>query len=104
MSSMVRHSLYALLAATATIAPSIASAQDAGEWDRNRASLVAQQPGAMAGEIARWERLWEDSRRRSGGEPDPQISFTEYAGFLATNPGFPDEEALRASAEAAAAR
>lgn len=99
MSSMVRHSLYALLAATAISAPATVLAQDAGEWDRNRASLVAQQPGPMAGEIARWERLWEDSRRRSGGDPDPQISFAEYARFLSANPGFPEELALRAAAE-----
>lgn len=100
MSSMLRNSLYALLAATAMVAPSTVLAQDAGEWDRNRASLVAQQPGPMAQEIARWERLFADSRRRSGGDPDPQVSFTEYASFLSANPGFPDEEALRASAEA----
>ncbi|WAT18030.1 lytic transglycosylase domain-containing protein [Aurantiacibacter sp. MUD11] len=68
-----------------------AFAQDASEWDRNRAQLVAQQPGPMAAEIARWEQLWEDRQA--------QRPFTEYASFLMANPGFPDETTLRARAE-----
>ncbi len=89
MSSMVRLPLVALVAALA--APSTAFAQDAAEWDRNRAQLVAQQPGPMAREITRWERLWEDRQA--------QLPFTEYASFLLANPGFPDETTLRARAE-----
>lgn len=100
MSSMVRISLIAALSATTVLAsPAPVQAQDASEWDRNRANLVAEGPGRMAPQIARWERLYEDSRRRSGGEPNPQLSFIEYADFLNANPGFPDEEGLRASAE-----
>jgi len=89
MSSMVRLPLVAIVAALA--APSTAFAQDAAEWDRNRAQLVAQQPGPMAAEISRWERLWEDRQA--------QLPFTEYASFLLANPGFPDETTLRARAE-----
>lgn len=89
MSSMVRLPLVALVAALA--APSTAFAQDAAEWDRNRAQLVAQQPGPMAAEITRWERLWED--RQS------QLPFREYASFLLANPGFPEETTIRARAE-----
>ena len=89
MSSMVRLPLIALAAALP--ASSVVSAQDAGEWDRNRAQLVAQQPGPMAEELSRWERLYADRQAA--------LPFTEYASFLLTNPGFPDEETLRARAE-----
>ncbi|MFB0611100.1 lytic transglycosylase domain-containing protein [Aurantiacibacter poecillastricola] len=89
MSSMLRLPYIAIVAALA--APATALAQDASEWDRNRAQLVAQQPGPMAQEITRWERLWEDRQA--------QLPFREYADFLATNPGFPDETTLRARAE-----
>jgi soluble lytic murein transglycosylase len=94
MSSMLRNSLTTALVATAALAaaaPSAAQAQDAAEWDRNRASLVAQQPGPMAQEIARWERLWEDRQA--------QLPFAQYASFIAANPGFPEEDTLRARAE-----
>ncbi|MEL1250625.1 lytic transglycosylase domain-containing protein [Aurantiacibacter gilvus] len=86
---MVRLPLIALAAALP--ASSMVSAQDAGEWDRNRAQLVAQQPGPMADEISRWERLYADRQAA--------LPFTEYARFLLANPGFPDEETLRARAE-----
>ncbi|MEE4317011.1 MAG: lytic transglycosylase domain-containing protein [Erythrobacter sp.] len=89
MSSMVRLPLFTL-AAVIAVSPA-AFAQDAAEWDRNRAQLVAQQPGPMAAEIARWQRLWEDRQA--------QLPFTDYAGFLLANPGFPDETTLRARAE-----
>lgn len=68
-----------------------ALAQDAGEWDRNRANLVAEGPGPMAPQISQWETLWADRQA--------QRPFTEYAGFLLANPGFPDETTLRARAE-----
>ena len=66
-------------------------AQDAGEWDRNRAELVAQRPGPMAAQISRWEKLWEGRQA--------QRPFNDYASFLLANPGFPDETTLRARAE-----
>lgn len=91
MSSMLRVSALAIAVSAALALPVSASAQDAGEWDRNRASLIARQPGPMALEIARWERLWEDRQA--------QLPFTTYASFLIANPGFPDETTLRARAE-----
>ena len=93
MSSMVRLPLIAIVAAMAAPAFTAtgAFAQDAGEWDRNRAQLIAQQPGPMAREIARWEQLWDDRQA--------QLPFAQYASFLMENPGFPEEETLRARAE-----
>ncbi|WP_242447435.1 lytic transglycosylase domain-containing protein [Aurantiacibacter aquimixticola] len=89
---MVRFPLLTALAVTtALVAPLTVSAQDAREWDRNRANLVAEGPGRMAPLIAEWERLWND---RSA-----QLPFTTYARFITANPGFPDETTLRARAE-----
>lgn len=91
MSSMVRYSmLFAAVLATSA-APFPLAAQEASDWDRARANLVANGPGPMAREIARWERLYAD--RQSA------LPFAEYASFLAANPGFPDETTLRARAE-----
>ncbi|MCB2067099.1 MAG: lytic transglycosylase domain-containing protein [Erythrobacter sp.] len=89
MSSMVRLPLVFL--ALTLPASAAVQAQDASEWDRNRAQLVAQQPGPMAGEIQRWQRLYEDRQA--------QRPFAEYASFLIANPGFPDETTLRSRAE-----
>src|SRR5690606_34555781 len=75
--------------------PSAVHAQEAewgaADWDGARANLVASQPGRMAGEIARWERLYADSSTR--------LPFQDYASFLLTNPGFPEEATLRGRAE-----
>lgn len=89
MSSMVRSIALAVLFGSTLVAP--AYAQEAGEWESARAQLVAQGPGPMAREIATWQRLYED---RSGQQP-----FASYATFLVSNPGFPDESALRSRAE-----
>lgn len=91
MSSMVRPIAFALMLGSALVVPLAAHAQEAGDWDIARANLVAQAPGPMAREIATWQQLYED---RSAALP-----FSRYAGFLVTNPGFPDEAALRARAE-----
>ena len=91
MSSMVRTSIIALAAAASLAAPATAFAQSAADWDRARANLVAEGPGRMAPQIERWERLWADT--------SAQLSFGTYANFLLQNPGFPDEETLRARAE-----
>ena len=90
MSSMLRMSAIALLASSALSASAPLAAEDAAEWDRARASLVASQPGPMAQAIARWEQL----------SSSPRYSFNEYAGFILTYPGFPDEARLRGYAEA----
>lgn len=91
MSSMVRASFLSIAFGATLALPVPALAQGAGEWDTARASLVAEGPGPMAREIARWQQLYED---RSAALP-----FERYASFLLANPGFPDEAALRARAE-----
>jgi soluble lytic murein transglycosylase len=83
MSSMVRNALIAaFLASTAALAMP-ALAQD------GRASLVAAQPGAVSFAISRWEQL----------QASPNFTFEDYASFLLSYPGFPDEDKLRGYAE-----
>ena len=89
MSSMVKYSISALLLAAASQMPAPALAQEATDWDAARASLVAQAPGRMAQEIARWEQLTST----------PELSFNDYATFLLRNPGFPNSDQLRGYAE-----
>lgn len=91
MSSMVRPAFIAALAASALALPVGAAAQQASDWDRARASLVAEGPGPMAPQISRWERLYADTQA--------QLPFAEYSRFLIANPGFPEETRLRARAE-----
>jgi len=88
MSSMVRKTFLAL-AVTTALAGSV-NAQDAREWDRARANLVAGQPGPMARAVARWEVLTSSQT----------LPFDDYAGFLLAYPGLPDEDRLRGYAEA----
>ena len=94
MSSMVRMPLLWLLMAPALTASAPVSAQDAADWDRARASMVASQPTQMTYAVQRWQQL-------SGSS---QLSFDDYAGFLVTYPGFPQEAKLRGYAEASLAR
>lgn len=93
MSSMVRNSLLpaiALSLAAGAAGPAVpAAAQNASDWDNARANLVAQAPGRMAGEIRRWEQLTGSAN----------FTFSDYATFLLTNPGFPLEDRLRDYAE-----
>lgn len=84
MSSMVRNALIAALVSTAFISAP-AHAQGDG-----RASLVAGQPSNTAYAISLWEQL----------QASPRYSFNDYAGFLLSYPGFPDEDKLRGYAEA----
>lgn len=100
MSSMVRPAILAIALGGALALPVSAGAQEAAEWDNARANLVAEGPGPMAREIARWEELYADNGRDSDRQPDPSLSFERYASFLVANPGFPDETTLRARAEA----
>jgi soluble lytic murein transglycosylase len=91
MSSMLRYGLASLCLATALTSSVPLVAQDgAAAWDQARASLVATQPGPMAGAIARWEAL----------AGSPSFSFADYSSFLLSYPGFPDESRLRGYAEA----
>ncbi|TMM50174.1 lytic transglycosylase domain-containing protein [Qipengyuania marisflavi] len=82
---------FALLAGTALATPSIAAAQDGASWDRARGNLVANQSGQIAGAISRWEYLIGRDN----------LSFAEYAGFITTYPGFPQEDKMQRRAEAA---
>ena len=85
MSSMVRYTLIAAaFASTALAAPALA------QEEPGRADLVATQPsGAIAYAISRWEQL----------QASPRFSFEDYAGFLLSYPGFPDEDKLKGYAE-----
>ena len=86
MSSMVRNAFIAALASTTAVLASPALAQGDG-----RAGLVAAQPsGAVAYAISRWEQL----------SASPRFAFEDYASFLLSYPGFPDEDKLRTRAEA----
>src|SRR6186713_1791060 len=86
MSSMVRTALTAALLAAATFSvPALA------QWNQGRDSLVAQQSsGQAAYAVSRWEQL----------TASPNFTFEDYAGFLLTYPGFPDQDVLRGYAEA----
>src|SRR5688500_4216582 len=86
MSSMVRNALISALLVSTALVSAPAHAQGEG-----RASLVASQPStAAAYAISLWEQLQASER----------YSFNDYAGFLLSYPGFPDEDKLRAHAEA----
>lgn len=93
MSSMVRMT-FALLVASLAIAPAAARAQDAAEWDRARAAQAAAAPSAMAQAIDRWRQL----------SASDLFTFDDYAGFLLTYSGFPEEAKLRGYAERALER
>ncbi|HEY6814744.1 MAG TPA: lytic transglycosylase domain-containing protein, partial [Croceibacterium sp.] len=87
MSSMVRAPLIATLLVSAVALPVPAFAQ----WAQGRDSLVAQQPsGQAAFAVSRWEQL----------NASPNFTFEDYAGFLLSYPGFPDQDVLRGYAEA----
>ena len=83
MSSMVRNALIAALLVSAPALATPALAQD------GRAGLVAAQPGAVSFAISRWEQL----------QASPNFTFEDYASFLLSYPGFPDEDKLRGYAE-----
>ena len=93
MSSMLRASTSLLLLCACCIAAP-ARAQDGAEWDRARAQHMASPRGSMASGIDRWK--WISSSDR--------FSFSEYAAFLMTYPGFPEEAKIRGWAEKALER
>jgi len=90
MSTMLRRSVIAALLASACATSAPALAQQGNEWDQARASLVAREPGRIAQAISRWATL----------TANPKLSFHDYAGFLLSYEGFPDENRLRTYAEA----
>ncbi len=83
----------ALLPMLAASAACHASDVDAGAaaWDAARAKLIAQGQGPMAQAISRWQMLYGSDR----------FAFSDYSGFILSYRGFPEEEKLRRSAEAA---
>jgi soluble lytic murein transglycosylase len=90
MSSMVR-TTFALLLASLALAPTSTLAQDGADWDRARATLASAPAGIKADTVARWKQLTASDR----------FQFQDYAGFLLSYPGFPEETKLRTSAERA---
>ncbi len=88
MSSMLRPVLIAI-SLGALAAPLSVAAQNAQEWDKARADLVAQGPGRMAAQIQEWERI----------SASANLPFATYSSFLLRNPGFPDELRIRGYAE-----
>ena len=93
MSSMHRATtLVLLLFMVITSVP--ARCQDGAEWDQARMQLMSSQRGTMSQAIERWKMLSQSS----------SYAFSEYAGFLLTYPGFPDEGKVRGYAEAALTR
>lgn len=86
--------LFAATGLLALAAPLAARADDGAQWDEARGALIAAQPGPMAPAIARWESLMAST---SG-------SFADYAGFITTYPGFPQQDRLQQRAEAALER
>ena len=71
-----------------------ASAQEGNEWDLARAQNASTPRGAMSQAIERWRLL-----SKNDGYP-----FSEYAGFLLSYPGFPEEAKIRGYAERALTR
>lgn len=66
----------------------------ANAWDAARARLIAQSQGPMAQAIDRWRLLTSSDR----------FGFNDYAGFILSYRGFPDEIKLRRFAETALER
>lgn len=65
--------------------------QDGSEWDRARLRSAAGQSTGMAQAIDRWRQL----------NASANFSFGDYAGFMLTYPGFPEEAKMRVNAEKA---
>lgn len=97
MSSMLRTTI-AIPLLTLALLPGCARAQDAAadgsEWDHARAVLLGKPPGDMVQGVARWKMLTASDR----------FSFGDYANYLLSYPGFPEEAKLRVWAESALAR
>ena len=93
MSSMVRKLLISsrICAATLGLGAVWAAGAPAFAQDFSGNDLVARQPAAIDGAIARWEML-QASRTNS---------FADYAGFILAYPSFPRADILRSRAEAA---
>ncbi len=89
MSSMRRTIISTALAMLAFWPLYACAQEDGSEWDRARASLKALPPGNMHMAVARWKLLSSSDR----------FQFGDYANFMLTYPGFPEEAKLRVNTE-----
>lgn len=98
MSSMEINTVLRKLLLGAALLPGLAASvachasdtdKGAGAWDAARAQLIAQSQGPMAQAIDRWQLLTSSDR----------FGFSDYAGFILSYRGFPDEDKLRRYAE-----
>ena len=97
MSSMLRTtfaSAFAILAFHAAPALAQPAHPDGMEWDHARTALRALPPGDMHLAVERWRLL----------TASPNFTFGDYANFLLTYPGLPEEAKLRGFAEKALER
>ncbi len=97
MSSMLRLTFASTLAMLAfQAAPALAQAAhpDGMEWDQARSAQRALPPGDMHMAVERWRLL----------TASPNFPFGDYAGFLLTYPGLPEQDKLRGYAERAIER
>ncbi|WAC24813.1 transglycosylase SLT domain-containing protein [Blastomonas sp. SL216] len=65
---------------------------DGSDWDRARANLLQSMPADMSGTIANWRSLTTTPNN---------YTFSTFASFLISNPGWPDEDKMRRNAEQA---
>jgi soluble lytic murein transglycosylase len=98
MSSMDVKTVLRKFACAALVLPGLAASvachasdNDGSAWDQARAQLSASQQGPMSFAVERWKLLTSSNR----------FAFNDYAGFVLSYPGFPDEEKLRRYAESA---
>jgi soluble lytic murein transglycosylase len=91
MSSMHRTMISTALAMLALWPLHACAQEDGSEWDRARASLKALPPGNMQMAVSRWRMLSASDR----------FLFGDYANFMLTYPGFPEEAKMRINAERA---
>lgn len=78
----------------ATASAPFSRSGDGSDWDRARAQLLQSMPTDMSGTIANWRSLTTSPNN---------YTFSTFASFLISNPGWPDEDKLRRSAEQALA-
>ncbi len=93
MSSMLRAATLLMFMFMAVMSAP-ARCDDGSEWDAARAQLMTSPRGGMAQAIDRWRLLSANSG----------YGFSEYASFMLTYPGFPEEAKMRGYAEAALER
>lgn len=94
MSSMLRMSVRAVLAASAAAAALPALASDGAHWDDARMAAASRQDPALRQAIEQWKVL----------STTEGLAFSQYSWLLLNYPGFPMEAKIRGYAEAALER